>query len=64
MSTSLASIATVSAGALALVAVLVGLVWFCMSKLNTSATRNSETGSSGPSALGKFSVQLKRDNLS
>ncbi|KAI3443150.1 Protein kinase domain-containing protein [Psidium guajava] len=51
MPTSLASIAAVSAGALALVAVLVGLVWFCMSKLNTSATRNSETGSSEPSAL-------------
>ncbi|XP_030551472.1 putative serine/threonine-protein kinase isoform X2 [Rhodamnia argentea] len=51
MSTSVASIAAVSAGALALVAVLVGLVWFCMSKLNTLANRNSETGSSDPSAL-------------
>ncbi|KAF8035293.1 hypothetical protein BT93_C1346 [Corymbia citriodora subsp. variegata] len=51
MSSSLASIAAVSAGALALVAVLVGLIWFCMSKLNTSANRNSETGSSDPSAL-------------
>ncbi|XP_030473878.2 putative serine/threonine-protein kinase [Syzygium oleosum] len=51
MSSSLASVAAVSAGALALVAVLVGLVWFCMSKLNSSANRNSETGSSDPSAL-------------
>ncbi|XP_010037055.1 probable serine/threonine-protein kinase PBL21 isoform X2 [Eucalyptus grandis] len=51
MSNSLASIAAVSAGAIASVAVLVGLAWFCMSKLNTSANRNSETGSSDPSAL-------------
>ncbi|XP_044485259.1 probable receptor-like protein kinase At2g39360 isoform X2 [Mangifera indica] len=51
MSKSVATIVGGAAGALALMAVFVGLVWFCKSQCKNVSNKNSETGSSDPSAL-------------
>ncbi|PON80303.1 Tyrosine-protein kinase [Parasponia andersonii] len=40
-----------AAGAIALIAVVIGLVWFCKFHCKKSSNNNSETGSSDPSAL-------------
>ena len=42
-----------AAGVLALVAVVVGFVWFCKLQYKNFSNKNSETGSSDPSAPGK-----------
>ncbi|KAF5736959.1 Kinase superfamily protein isoform 1 [Tripterygium wilfordii] len=39
-----------AAGLLAFVAIVIGVVWFCKSQCKTLSNRNSETGSSDPSA--------------
>lgn len=43
-----------AAGAIAFVAVVIGLVWFCKFHSKKYSNNNSETGSSDPSALGEF----------
>ncbi|KAJ4823476.1 hypothetical protein Tsubulata_034637 [Turnera subulata] len=50
MSTSYAAIIGIAAGVVALVAVLVTLVWFCRKWRGKNWNKNSETGSSDPSA--------------
>lgn len=61
MSKSVATIVGGAAGALALMAVFVGLVWFCKSQCKNVSNKNSETGSSDPSALGKSSVYKDKE---
>ncbi|KAL5785280.1 hypothetical protein ACOSQ2_007672 [Xanthoceras sorbifolium] len=51
MSRSVATIIGGAAGALAVLAILIGLVWFCKSQCKNVSNKNSETGSSDPSAL-------------
>ncbi|KAF5738686.1 Kinase superfamily protein isoform 1 [Tripterygium wilfordii] len=46
-----ATIAGGAAGLLAFVAMVIGVVWFCKSQCKNLSNRNSETGSSDPSAL-------------
>lgn len=53
MSKSIATIVGGATGALVLMAIFVGLVWFCKSQSKNSSNKNSETGSSDPSAFGK-----------
>ncbi|KAJ0092265.1 hypothetical protein Patl1_25115 [Pistacia atlantica] len=48
---SVATIAGGAAGAFALMAIFVGLLWFCKSQCKNVLNKNSETGSSDPSAL-------------
>lgn len=43
-----------AAGAIAFVAVVIGLVWFCKFHYKKSSNNNSEAGSSDPSAVGEF----------
>lgn len=51
MSNSLAAVVGGAAGAIALVVILIGFIWFCMQQCKKFANRNSDTGSSDPSAL-------------
>ncbi|XP_044498601.1 probable serine/threonine-protein kinase PBL15 [Mangifera indica] len=51
MSKSIATIVGGATGALVLMAIFVGLVWFCKSQSKNSSNKNSETGSSDPSAF-------------
>ncbi|KAF8392559.1 hypothetical protein HHK36_022904 [Tetracentron sinense] len=50
MSRSYAAVVGGAAGGLALVAIVIGLVWFCMMQCKNFSNKNSETGSSDPSA--------------
>lgn len=43
-----------AAGAIAVIAMVIGIVWFCKFQCKKLSNRNSETGSSDPSALGKL----------
>lgn len=52
MSKSIATIVGGAAGAIALLSIIIGLIWFYKSQCKSSSNRNSETGSSDPSALG------------
>lgn len=61
MSRSYAAIVGGAAGGLALVVIVIGLVWFCIKCQNSK--KNSETGSSDPSALGRVSFELAMKNL-
>lgn len=40
-------------GAIAVIAIVIGIVWFCKFQCKKSTNKNSETGSSDPYALGK-----------
>ncbi|KAK9289244.1 hypothetical protein L1049_017719 [Liquidambar formosana] len=51
MSKSYAAIVGGAAGAIAFVAIVIGLVWFCKLHCKNFSNRNSDTGSSDPSAL-------------
>ncbi|KAL5541815.1 hypothetical protein UlMin_009525 [Ulmus minor] len=51
MSKSTAAIVGGAAGVIAFVVMVIGLVWFCKFYSKRSSNRNSETGSSDPSAL-------------
>ncbi|KAF8387892.1 hypothetical protein HHK36_026554 [Tetracentron sinense] len=51
MSRAYAAIVGGAAGGLALVAIVIGLLWFCMLQCKNFSNKNSETGSSDPSAL-------------
>ncbi|ESR32892.1 hypothetical protein CICLE_v10005161mg [Citrus x clementina] len=54
MSKSIAAVVGGAAGALAFMAIVLGLVWLCKSQSKNYQNKNSETGSSDPSALGKW----------
>ncbi|KAM7488193.1 hypothetical protein LguiB_025677 [Lonicera macranthoides] len=56
MSRSIAAIAGGGGGALALLGVVIGLVWFCIVHCKKLSNRSSDTGSSDPSAV----AELKR----
>uniref|UniRef100_A0A5B7BCE9 non-specific serine/threonine protein kinase n=1 Tax=Davidia involucrata TaxID=16924 RepID=A0A5B7BCE9_DAVIN len=56
MSGSFAAIVGGAGGALAVLAMVVGFVWFCMLQRRSFSNKNSETGSSDPSAV----VEMKR----
>lgn len=51
MSKSIAAVVGGAAGALAFMAIVLGLVWLCKSQSKNYQNKNSETGSSDPSAL-------------
>lgn len=53
MSKSFAAVVGGGFGGLALVAIVIGFIWFCMQHCKNFANRNSDTGSSDPSALGR-----------
>jgi hypothetical protein len=53
MSKSNTAVVGGAAGAVAFLAIVILLVWFCKSQCKNLGNRNSETGSSDPSALGK-----------
>ncbi|KAH9765646.1 protein kinase domain-containing protein [Citrus sinensis] len=53
MSKSIAAVVGGAAGALAFMAIVLGLVWLCKSQSKNYQNKNSETGSSDPSALGQ-----------
>lgn len=53
MSKPSAAIVGGAAGALALVAIVIGVVWFYKTHCKNLSNKNSETGSSDPSAIGK-----------
>ncbi|XP_059632699.1 probable serine/threonine-protein kinase PBL3 isoform X2 [Cornus florida] len=59
MSTSFAAIAGGAGGVLAVLAVVIGFVWFCMMQ-RKNLNKNSDTGSSDPSTV----VELKRGGAS
>ncbi|GKU85519.1 hypothetical protein SLEP1_g186 [Rubroshorea leprosula] len=46
-----ATIIGIAAGAVAVVILVIGFIWFCKSQCKNLSNRNSETGSSDPSAL-------------
>ena len=50
---SIAAILGGVGGALAVLAIAIAFVWFFLLKHNNSSNKNSETGSSDPSAIGK-----------
>lgn len=54
MSKPSATIVGGDAGAIALIAMVIVIVWFCKFHCKKFSNKNSETGSSDPSALGKF----------
>ncbi|XP_057956862.1 probable serine/threonine-protein kinase PBL15 [Malania oleifera] len=54
MSWSSATVVGGAAGAFALAAIIIGVVWFCKLHCKKSSNKNSETGSSEPSALGEW----------
>lgn len=56
MSKSITAVVGGAAGALAFMAIVLGLVWLCKSQSRNYQNKNSETGSSDPSALGKVST--------
>uniref|UniRef100_A0A5B7APT3 non-specific serine/threonine protein kinase n=1 Tax=Davidia involucrata TaxID=16924 RepID=A0A5B7APT3_DAVIN len=56
MSMSFAAIVGGAGGALAVLAIVIGFVWFCMLQCRNFSNKNSETGSSDPSAV----AELKR----
>ncbi|KAA8548504.1 hypothetical protein F0562_000229 [Nyssa sinensis] len=56
MSGSFAAIIGGAGAVLAVLALVIGFVWFCMLQRRSSSNKNSETGSSDPSAV----VELKR----
>lgn len=56
MSKSIAAVVGGAAGALAFMAIVLGLLWLCKSQSKNYQNKNSETGSSDPSALGKVST--------
>lgn len=58
MSKSIAAVVGGAAGALAFLAIVIVLMWFCKSHCKSFSNKNSETGSSDPSALGKVSLPL------
>lgn len=53
MSRLIAAIAGCGGGALALLGVMIGLVWFCIVHCKKLSNRSSDAGSSDPSAVGK-----------
>lgn len=56
---SSAAIVGGAVGALALVAIVVGFVWLCKTQcFKHLSNKNSETGSSDPSAIGKISCHI------
>lgn len=55
MSKSNAAIVGGAIGMLAFSAIVIVLVWFCKTQCKNLSNKNSETGSSDPSALGKIS---------
>lgn len=55
MSKSNATIVGGAVGMLAFSAIVIVLVWFCKTQCKNLSNKNSETGSSDPSALGKIS---------
>ncbi|KAG2727190.1 hypothetical protein I3843_01G142600 [Carya illinoinensis] len=54
MSKSNAAIVGGAAGALAFLAIVIALAWFCKSQCKSFSNKNSETGSSDPSALAEW----------
>lgn len=44
-----------AAGAIALLGIVIGVVWFCMLQCKKLSNKNSDTGSSDPYAVGKVS---------
>lgn len=52
-----------AAGAIAFIAVVIGIVWFCKFHSKKFSNKNSETGSSDPSALGKFFLDIELEEF-
>lgn len=48
-------------GGLALLTIVIGFIWFCIQHCKNFANRNSDTGSSEPSALGRFNEKAMQD---
>lgn len=59
MSKASTTIVGVSIGAVAVLVIFIVLVWFCKFHCKKFSNKNSETGSSDPSTLGKIFLEAK-----
>ena len=64
MSNSFAAIVGGAGGVIAILAIVIGFVHYCMLRHKNLSNRNSDTGSSDPSAVGKFHQTVKGIKLS
>ena len=58
MSRSFAVILGGTGGAVVLLGILIGVVWFYMLQRRKHSNKNSDTGSSDPSAIGRLDQKL------